>query len=100
MSLKLLQVEQYEIINRLSQSKAIVLNGENSQKSVFIGVTREYYTHLFTSPKIILSKKFKICILDQQIFTNRLYLFAIDKILFIDEWGKSFYPIYTEIEKV
>lgn len=100
MPLKLLQAEQYEIINQLPQSKAIVLNGENSQKSVFSGVARGAYTHVFTSPEIVLSKKFKKCILDQQTFTDRLCLLAIDEIHLVDEWGKSFRPMYAEIEKV
>ena len=59
MPLKLLQAKQCEMINQLPQGKAIVSNGENSQKSVFTGVARGHYTHVFTSPKIALSKKFK-----------------------------------------
>lgn len=98
--LKLLQAEQCEMINQLPQGKAIILNGENSQKSVFAGVTRGHYTHVFTSPEIVLSKKFKKCILDQHIFTDRLCLLAIDEIHLVDEWGKSFCPIYAEIKKV
>lgn len=85
MPLKLLQAEQFEMINRLPQGKAIVLNGENNQKSVFAGVARGHYTHVFTSPEIALSKKFKKCMLDQQTFTDRLYLLAIDEIHLVDE---------------
>lgn len=98
--LKLLQVKQYEMINQLSQSKAIILNGENSQKSGFVRVIWGQSTHVFTSPKIALSKKFKKCILDQQTFTDCLCLLAIDEIYLVDEWGKSFYPMYAEIKKV
>ena len=98
--LKLLQAEQCEMINRLPQGKAIVLNGENSQKSVFTGVARGHYTHIFTSSEIALSKKFKKCILDQQSFTDRLCFLAIDEIHLIDEWDKSFRPMYAEIENV
>ena len=88
------------MINRLPQGKAIVLNGENSQKSIFTGVAHGHYTYVFTSPEIALSKKFKKCILDQQSFTDRLCLLAIDEIHLVDEWGKSFRLMYAEIEKV
>ena len=98
--LKLLQTEQCEMINQLLQNKAIVLIDENSQKSIFIGITCGNYTYVFISPKITFSKKFKKCILDQQSFTNCLYLIAIDEIHLVDEWDKSLCPIYTEIEKV
>lgn len=88
------------MINQLSQDKLIVLNDENSQKSVFTGVAREYYTLVFTSPEIALFKKFKKYILDQQFFTNRLCLFADDEIHLVNEWGKSFCLMYAEIKKV
>lgn len=39
MSLKLLQVEQREIINQLPHGKAIVLNRENNQKHVQDDIT-------------------------------------------------------------
>lgn len=90
MPLKLLQAEQSQTINRIPQAKAIVLNGENSQKSVLAEVARGGYTHVFTSPEIALSKKFKKCILDQHEFTDRLSLIAIDETHLVDEWGKNF----------
>ena len=99
-SLKLLQAEQSEIINQLPQKKAIILNGENSQKSTIAEVTKGGYTHVFTSIEIALSKKFKKCILDQPEFTDCLCLLTIDEIHLVEEWGKSFRPIYAEIEKV
>lgn len=64
MSLKLLQAEQSKIINQLPQGKAIVLNGEKSQKSTFAKVAKGGYIHVFTSLEIALSKKFKKYILD------------------------------------
>ena len=85
MPLKLLQAEQCEMINRLPQGKAIVLNGENSQKKVFARVARRHYTHVFTSPEITLSKKFKKCILDQHTFIDCLCIFVIDEIHLVDE---------------
>ncbi|MCJ1349719.1 hypothetical protein MMC31_007960 [Peltigera leucophlebia] len=74
MPLKLLQAEQSEIINRLPQGKAIILNGENSQKSTLAEVAKGGYTHVFTSPEIALSKKFKKCILDQYRISKRAKL--------------------------
>lgn len=64
MPLKLLQPEQYEIINQLPLGKAIMLNSENSQKNVFTKVARGHYTYVFTRPEIALSEKFKKCILN------------------------------------
>lgn len=43
-------------------------------------IIKDGYTYIFTSSKIILSKKFKKNILDLSSFTDRLYLLAIDKI--------------------
>ena len=65
MLLKLLQDEKYEMINQLSQGKAIVLNRENSQKNVLSELVCGEYTHVFTSLKIVFFKKFKKYILDQ-----------------------------------
>ena len=88
MPLKLLQAEQSEMINHLPHGKAIVLNGENNQKHVQDDIARGNYTHVFTSPEIALSKKFKKHVLDRNEFTDRLCLLAIDKIHLVDEWGK------------
>ena len=58
------------------------------------------YSHVFTSPEIALSKKFKRGILDHSSFTDWLCLLAVDEIHLIEEWGKNFRPMYAEIEKV
>lgn len=98
--LKLLQAEQCLSINSIPNGKGLVLNGENNQKKVLQDVARGGYTHIFTSPEITLSKKFKQNILDNYRFTDRLCLMAIDEIHLVDEWGQAFRPMYAEIEKV
>lgn len=100
MPLTLRQVEQSKLINWLLGGKGIVLNGENSTNAVFIKVARGGYIHVFTSPEIAISKKFKKCVLDHSFFTNRLCLLAVDKIHLVEEWNKNFRPIYVEIKKV
>ena len=55
---------------------------------------------MFTSPEIAISKKFKKCILDHFSFTDRLCLLAVDEIHLVEEWGKNFRPMYTEIGKI
>ena len=100
MPLKLLQAEQSEMINRISQRKRIVLNGENNNKQVFHNIIKRRYTHVFTSPEIAFSKWFKISILDQTSFINRLVLLAIDEIHLVEERDNNFRPIFAEIEKV
>lgn len=45
-------------------------------------------------------KKFKKHVLNQNEFTDRLCLLAIDEIYLVDEWGKQFKPLYAEIQKV
>lgn len=53
------------MINRFLKDKAIVLNNENSQKSIFTKITYEYYTYIYTSlENDAFFKKFKKCILD------------------------------------
>ena len=83
--LKLLQAKQYEMINQLPQNKTIVLNKKNNQKNVFTRIILRYYTCLFISQEIVLSKKFKKCTLDQQILIDCLYFLTIDEIYFIDK---------------
>lgn len=100
MPLKLLQAEQNTMINRIPNGKAIALTGENNQKAVQKSIACENYTHVFTSPEIALSKKFKANVLDDPRFASRLSLLAIDEIHLVEEWGKSFRPLYAEIEKV
>lgn len=90
MPLKLLQAEQNAMINRLPKGKAIALTGENNQKETQQRIANGYYTHLFTSPEIALSKKFKTNILDHSGFAQQISLLAIDEIHLIEEWGKSF----------
>lgn len=87
MPLKLLQAEQSKMINHLPYGKPIILNGENNQKHVQDDIAQGNYTHIFTSPKIAFSKKFKKHFLDRNEFTDRLCLLAIDKIHLVDEWG-------------
>ena len=100
MPLKLLQAEQSELINQIPQGKGTVLNGENNTRNVLAGIANRGYTHISTSPEIALSKKFKSSVLDQSFFTDCLCLLAIDEIHLVEEWGKNFQPMYTEIEKV
>lgn len=100
MPLKLLQAEQNSLINQIASGKAIALTEENNQKSVQQSIARENYTHVFTSPEIALSKKFKANVLDNLRLTSRLSLLAIDEIHLVEEWGKSFRSLYAEIEKV
>lgn len=101
MPLKLLQTEQSDMINvRLPKGNAIVLNGDNNQENTQQIIATGDYTHVFTSPEIALSKKFKKNILDQNVFTYRLCLLAVDRIYLVKEWGKQFRPLYAEIEKV
>ena len=100
MPLKLLQAEQSKMINQLSNGKALMLNGKNNHKHVHKKAAKEGYTHIFTSPEIALSKKFKKNILDDPEFTDRLCLLAIDEIHLVDKWEKTFCLLYAEIEKV
>lgn len=100
MPLKLLQAEQNFMINHIASGKTIVFTGKNNHKGIQQAIIHQQYTHVFTSPEIALSKKFKANILDEFWFSSRLLLLAIDEIYLIEEWGKSFRPLYAEIEKV
>lgn len=83
--LKLLQAEQNSMINCISSGKAIALTGENNQKAVQQSIGSQDYTHVFPSPKIALSKKFKVNVLDNPRFARRLCLLAIDEIHLVEE---------------
>lgn len=78
------------MINRIPNRKAIALTGESNQKTVQEAIARELCTHIFTSPKIALSKKFRTNVLDNLIFACRLLLFAIDEIHLVEEMGQFF----------
>ena len=49
---------------KLPKGNTIVLNENNNQESTQQAIVIGDYTHVFTSPKIVLSKKFKKNILD------------------------------------
>lgn len=85
MPLKLLQAKQNSMINCIPNGKAIALTGENNLKAVQQAITTEGYTHVFTSPEIALSKKFKANVLDNRCFSDRLSLLAIDEIHLVEE---------------
>lgn len=70
MSLKFLQVEQSEMINQLPNGRVLVLNDENNHKHIYKQATKGDYTHIFISPEIALSKKFKKNILDELEFSD------------------------------
>lgn len=101
MPFKLFQAEQSEMINKkLPNGHAIVLNGDNNKESTQCEIDRGHYTHVFTSPEIALSKKFKNNVLDHHLFSDRLCLLAVDETHLIEERGKQFRPLYAKIEKV
>lgn len=94
-------MEQSNIINvKLSKSNTIVLNGDNNKQSTQQAIVTGDYTHVFISPKIALSKKFKKNILNQNIFINWFCLLAVDEIQLVEEWGNQFRLFYAEIEKI
>lgn len=70
MSLKLLQVEQSKLINRLPGKRSIVFNGENSFNSVFNEISKGKYIYIFINLEITISKKFKKYIFDHFFFIN------------------------------
>lgn len=84
MSLKLLQAEQSEMINQIPNGKALVLNGENNHKYIHKQAATGGYTHIFTSPEIAFSKKFKKNVFDDPEFTDRLFLLAVDEVHLVD----------------
>ena len=64
MPLKLLQAEQNSMINRIASRKAIALTEENNNKAVQQAIACQNFIHVFTSPEIAFSKKFKANVLD------------------------------------
>lgn len=73
------------MINCILNGKAIALIRENNLKAVQQAIATKDYTHIFTSPKITLSKKFKANILDNHYFSERLSLLVIDEIYLVKE---------------
>lgn len=90
MPLELLQAKQSQMINKLPKGKAIVLNDENNLAYVQRDIACSGYTHIFTSPKIALSKNFKKNVLDDLLFSDWLCLLAIDEIHLVEQWGNKF----------
>lgn len=88
------------MINQILQEKGIVLNGKNNNKSMLKDIIKEGYIHVFTSPEIAISKRFKNSVLDQTSFTDCLTLLTIDEIHLVEEWGKTFRLIYAKIKKI
>lgn len=73
------------MINQLPNKRALVLNGKNNCKHIHKKAAKRGYTYIFTSPEIVLSKKFKKNILDDPEFTDQLYLLTIDEIYLVDQ---------------
>lgn len=73
------------MINRISQEKGIVFNRKNNNKCILEDIVKKRYTHVFTSSKIALSKKFKNSVLDSNSFTYHFTFYIIDKIYLVKE---------------
>lgn len=73
------------MINCIPNGKVIALIRENNLKAVQQAIATKGYTHIFTSPKIALSKKFKANVLDNHCFLDRLSLLVIDEIHLVEE---------------
>lgn len=71
-----------------------------TKKNIQLKIVKKNYIHVFISPKIALSKKFKTNVLNSFQFIDCLCLLAINKIYFVKKWDKNFWPLYVEIEKV
>lgn len=70
--------------NQLSNRQAWVSNRENNHKYIYKQAIKRGYTHLFTSPKITFSKKYKKNIFGNSKFIDLLCVLAIDKIYLVD----------------
>lgn len=81
---KLLQEKQNAMINRIPNSKAITLTGENNQQSTQRKIATKNYIYLFTSLEIALSKKFKTNLLNNAHFSDHLCFLAIDEIHLVE----------------
>lgn len=88
------------MINQISYGKAFALTRENNQKNVQQAIAFEYYRHVFISPEIAWSKKFKANVLNDSCFAIRLSLLAIDNIHLVEQQGKGFCALYVESKKV
>lgn len=83
---ELLQAEQSQMINKnLPNGHTMVLNSDNNKESSQYKIAKSHYIHVFTSPEIILSKKFKKNVLDYDLFSDRLYILVIDKIYLVEK---------------
>lgn len=100
MSLKLLQAEQSHMINRLSNSKALVVNKENIHKHIHKQAAKKGYIHTFTGFEIAYSNKFKKNIFNNFELIDRLCLLVINEIYLVHQWGKTICFLYAKIEKV
>ena len=85
MFVKLLWVKQNYMINWIASGKAIALKRKNNNKAVQQTIACQNYTHIFTSFKIALSKKFKANVLDNFQFASCLSILTIDEIYLIEE---------------
>lgn len=73
------------MINQIPNAKLIILNRKNNLILVYKKIDRRGYIYLFTSLKIIFSKKFKTNILDHPDFFDRVCLLIIDEIHLINQ---------------
>lgn len=58
----------------------MILKEKNNNNHVFDNIIKERYTHVFISPNISFTKRFKNTILDQIFFNNWFALLSFEKI--------------------
>lgn len=71
------------MIKQILEGKSFIFNDNNNNKQVLDNIAKEIYTHIFISPKIVISKKFKNNVIGPTFFTRCFILFVIDKINFV-----------------
>lgn len=73
------------MISQISNKRAIALIDENNQKTTQQSIAIKNYTHVFISPEIALSKKFKANSLHNLFFAKQISFLAMNKIYLVEE---------------
>lgn len=94
--LNLLEEDQASHINEIDGCAACILNATTNTAALRNKIKDGEYTHVLTSPEIVLHKKF-LPVLHNEQFRHRLALVGIDELHVAEQWGKSFRPGYSQL---
>ena len=85
---------QYEKLCLLEGCNPCLLTAKNSGKSIFQQIKRGDFSHILTSPELVVSESFRELCIDPE-FGDRVNMVAIDEFHLVAQWERDWRPEYA-----